>query len=376
MNTVEGKVATAEGKLAGLTGTVVEDIAAAVLVEENRAKGVESGLDTRLGTLETKVNTDHEGRIAGLEAKFTGEDSVADQIADAVAAAEGRVDNKLATKADKETYEAYVSANNERVAAVEKEIDDEVLRATGAEAAINAKIGGSYGVEEGQVTVAADIQAAKAAAAEAQRTIDEFLTGEGIDPDKVENLKEIVKYIEDHGAEYSALVEDLGDLSDAIDVLNGNAETAGSVAKAVADAEGRINATIVANEKVTSEALTKLDGRIDTLEAISAGTEISGIKGRLDVLETEVNTNIPQDIADAKAGAEATAAADATSKANTAESNAKGYADGLIAAEVTRSNKYADDAVAVEAAKVSANTAAIAALDAKVAEGLAWVKFE
>ena len=147
-------------------------------------------------------------------------------------------------------------------------------------------------------------------------------------------------------------------------------------AKAVADAEGRINATIEANEKVTAEALTELDGRVDALEAISAGTEISGIKGRLDVLETEVNTNIPQDIADAKAGAEATAAADATSKANTAESNAKGYADGLIAAEVTRSNKYADDAVAVEAAKVAANTAAIAALDAKVTEGLAWVIFE
>lgn len=385
MTAVEGKASAAEGKLAGLTGTVVEDIAAAVLVEENRAKGVESGLDTRLGTLETKVNTDHEGRIAGLEAKFTGEDSVADQIADAVAAAEGRVDEKLATKADKDTFEDYVESNDEALAGVKKTAEDEVTRAKAAEALLDEKIGVPSGVEgvsaySKDYTVGMDVKAAKDAAAEAQRTIDEFLTGEGIDPNKVENLKEIVKYIEDHGAEYSALVEDLNDLSDAIDVLNGNAETAGSVAKAVADAEGRINATIEANEKVTAEALTELDGRVDALEALSAGTEISGIKGRLDVLENEVNNNIPQDIADAQAAAETTAAADATSKANTAESNAKGYADDLIAAEETRSDKYADDAVAAEAliarAAEKANADAIAALDAKVTEGLAWVIFE
>ena len=383
MTTVEGKASAAEGKLAGLTGTVVEDIAAAVLVEENRAKGVESGLDTRLGTLETKVNENHEGRIADLEALFgEGEGSVSDQIADAVSALESTVNGKLDTKADKATYEAYVSDNDERVAAAEKAIADETDRAEAAETLLNEKIGVPAGVEgvsaySKDYTVGMDVKAAKDAAAEAQRTIDEFLTGEGVDPNAIENLKEIVEYITNHGAEYSALVEDLGDLSDAIDVLNGNAETAGSVAKAVADAEGRINATIEANEKVTAEALTELDGRVDALEALSAGTEISDIKGRLDVLETEVNTNLPQDILDAKNSAIETAAGDATSKANTAEANAKGYADDLIAAEETRSNEYADGKVAaLKDGEVKANTEAIAALDAKITEGLAWVIFE
>jgi hypothetical protein len=78
----------------------------------------------------------------------------------------------------------------------------------------------------------------------------------------------------------------------------------------------------------------------------------------------------------AQAAAINAAASDATSKANAAEAAAKSYADGLIAAEVTRSNKYTDDAVAVEAAKVAANTAAISALDTKVTEGLSWVEFE
>lgn len=373
MTTVEGKASAAEGKLAGLTGTVVEDIAAAVLAEENRAKGVESGLDTRLGTLETKVNTDHEGRIAGLEAKFTGEDSVADQIADAVAAAEGRVDGKLATKADKETYEAYVSANNERVGAVEKEIDDEVLRATGAEAAINAKIGGSYGTEEGQVTVAADIQAAKDAAAEAQRTIDEFLTGEGIDPNKVENLKEIVKYIEDHGAEYSALVEDLGDLSDAIDTLNGKVDVA-KVSEAIATAKGEAisSANGYADGLIAAE-VSRADGKYEE-KGVAAGlvnglaegavaanaTAISGLQG-------QVGTGtVDSRIATAKSEAIAAAGEAADQKIadlKLGETYEKvGVAQGLV-------NGLANGAVA-------ANTAAIAALDAKVAEGLAWVTFE
>lgn len=375
MTTVEGKASAAEGKLAGLTGTVAEDIAAAVKVEKERAEAAEQALGERIDPLAT-ASSDHEGRITELEGLFTGTEggSVQDLIDSAIDKNNTDVVTPgLAAKADKAEYEAYKAANDERVAAAEKEIDDEVLRATAAEAGLQEQIGSGFSKD---ATVAAAVKSAQDAAGAAQKTIDDFLTGNGVDPDKVDALKEIIAYMEEHGEEYQAVVDNLDTLNTDVATLKGDAETAGSVAKAVADAEGRINATIEENEETTAAALTELDGRVDALEAISAGTELSGIKGRLDVLEAEVNTNIPQDIADAKAGAEATAAADATSKANTAESNAKGYADGLIAAEVTRSNKYADDAVAVEAAKVSANTAAIAALEAKVDAGLAWVTFE
>ena len=374
MTTVEGKAATAEGQLAGLTETtVMAEIAKQVAAEAAIARKAEGDLVARVEPLET-ASADYAERIEALETNMGEGGSVDAQIDAKIAAYNtNTVQPGLESKADKATYEAYVAANDAAVAAVKKTAEDEVTRATAAEAGLQEQIGSGFSKD---ATVAAAVKSAQDAADAAQKTIDDFLTGEGVDPNKVDALKEIIAYMEEHGEEYQAVVDNLDTLNTDVATLKGDAETVGSVAKAVADAVARLNATIEANEKVTAEALTELDGRVDALEAISAGTEISGIKGRLDVLETEVNTNIPQDIADAKAGAEATAAADATSKANTAESNAKGYADGLIAAEVTRSNKYADDAVAVEAAKVAANAAAIAALDAKVAEGLAWAIFE
>ena len=374
MTTVEGKAKANEDKLAGLTETtVMAEIAKQVKVADDRAVAKENELAGKISTLETTVNTDHEGRIDALESRFEGDGSVENQIATAVEAAEARVQEKLDKKVETSVYDAYVKSNDEAVAAVKKTAEDEVTRATNAEAGLQEQIGSGFSKD---ATVAAAVKSAQDAADAAQKTIDDFLTGEGVDPNKVDALKEIIDYMTEHGEDYQAVVDNLDTLNTDVATLKGDAETEGSVAKAVADAEGRINATIEANEEVTAQALTDLDGRVDALEAISAGTELSDIKGRLDVLATEVNTNIPQDIADAQAAAEATAAADATSKANTAESNAKGYADGLIAAEVTRSNKYADDAVAVEAAKVATNTAAIAALDAKVPEGFSWVTFE
>ena len=373
MTTVEGKVATAEGQLAGLTeATVMAEIAKQVAAEAEIARKAEGDLVARVEPLET-ASADYKTRIETLEGKFTGEDSVADQIADAVAAAEGRVDGKLATKADKETYDAYVSANNERVGAVEDAVEAEVLRATGAEDAINAKIGGNYGVEEGQVTVAADIQAAKAAAKTAQDTIDNFLTGEGIDPDKVETLKEIVKYIEEHGAEYSALVEDLGDLSDAIDTLNGKVDVA-KVSEAIATAKGEAvsSANGYTDEKIAAEVL-RADGKYEekgVAADLVAALENGAVKTNADailVLQGKVDVEkVSTAIATAKTEA-ITAAGEAADQKiaglKLGETYEKvGVAQGLV-------NGLANGAV-------KTNTEAIAALDAKVAEGLAWVKFD
>lgn len=374
MNTVEGKVATAEGQLAGLTeATVMLEIAKQVKVADDRAVAKENELAGKISALETTVNTDHEGRIDALEAKFTGEGSVADQIADAVEAAEGRVQAKLDKKVETSAYNEYTTANDARVKAVEDNLGAEITRATAAEEAIQKQIGTGFSET---ATVAAAVKSAQDAADAAQKTIDDFLKGEGVDPNKVDALKDIIDYMTEHGEDYQAVVDNLDALNTDVATLKGDAETVGSVAKAVADAEGRINATIEANEEVTAKALTELDGRVDALEAISAGTEIDGIKDRLEALETEVSTNIPQDIADAQAAAEATAAADATAKANAAEAAAKSHAETKASEAQAAAEATAAAALAVEAAKVAANTAAIAALDAKVDAGLAWVEFE
>lgn len=373
MTTVEGKAATAEGQLAGLTETtVMAEIAKQVKVETDRATGVEGGLDERLDTLETTVNTDHEGRIDALETLFSGSEgeSVQGLINTAVEALEEKINGELEKKVDDEEFQGYVESNDAALAGVKKTAEDEVTRATAAEAALQEQIGEGFSKD---ATVAAAVKSAQDAADAAQKTIDDFLTGEGIDPNKVDALKDIITYMEEHGAEYEAVVENLDTLNADVATLKGDGE--GSVAKAVADAKAEINATIEENERVTAEALTDLDGRVDALEALGLEGVIDGFEDRIAANEAAVAT-VDSRIATAKGEAIEAAAGDATSKANTAESNAKGYADGLIAAEVTRSNKYADDAVAVEAAKVAANTAAITALDAKVAEGLSWVVFE
>ena len=382
MTTVEGKAKANEDKLAGLSeATVMAEIAKQVAAEAEIARAAEEALSGRVDTLET-ASEDYAGRLDTLEGYFDGEgEGVSAIVAAAIAENNNTVVTPgLAAKADKATYEAYVAANDAAVAAVKKTAEDEVARAEAAEALINEKIGVPAGVEGVEAyskdyTVGQDVKAAKDAAAAAQKTIDDFLTGEGVDPNAVDALKDIISYMEEHGGQYEDVVENLETLNGDVATLKGDANTAGSVAKAIADAEGRINATISEKELVTAQAITDLGDRVDALEDLGLEDVLEGLEGRVAANEAAVAT-VDSRIATAKGEAIADAAADAASKANTAESNAKGYADGLIAAEVTRSNKYADDAVAVEAAKVATNTAAISALDAKVTEGLSWVAFE
>lgn len=375
MTTVEGKAATAEGQLAGLTETtVMAEIAKQVKVEADRALEAEGKLAERVTPLET-ASADYEERIGVLESFISGGEegeSVQDLIDSAIEKNNTDVVTPgLAAKADKATYEAYVIANDAAVAAVKKTAEDEVTRATAAETGLQEQIGEGFSKD---ATVAAAVKSAQDAADAAQKTIDDFLTGEGVDPNKVDALKDIITYMEEHGEDYQAVVDNLDTLNTDVATLQGKVDVE-KVSEAIAAAKEEVLGVITENEKTTAAALTELDGRVDALEALELGAVVEDFEGRIAANEAAVAT-VDSRIATAKSGAEATAAADATSKANIAESNAKGYADGLIAAEVTRSNKYADDAVAVEAAKVAANTAAISALDAKVTEGLAWVEFE
>lgn len=382
MTTVEGKAATAEGQLAGLTETtVMAEIAKQVEVEADRALEAEGKLAERVAPLET-ASADYEERIGVLESFISGGEegeSVQDLIDAAIVANNTSVVNPgLESKADKATYEAHVEAyeayktsNDAAVAAAQKAIEDEATRALSIEAGLQEQIGEGFSKD---ATVAAAVKSAQDAADAAQKTIDDFLTGEGVDPNKVDALKDIISYMEEHGDDYQAVVDNLDTLNTDVAALQGKVDVE-KVSTAIAAAKEEILGVIIENEETTAAALTDLEGRVDDLEALKLSEVIAGFEGRIAANEGAVAT-VDSRIATAKAGAEETAAADAASKANAAEAAAKSYADGLIAAEVTRSNKYADDAVAVEAAKVAANTAAISALDTKVTEGLAWVEFE
>jgi hypothetical protein len=381
MTTVEGKASAAEGQLAGLSeATVMAEIAKQVKVETDRATGVEGGLDTRLDTLETKVNTDHEGRIGVLEAFISGGEegeSVQDLIESSVNALEEKINGELEKKANDEEFQAYVKSNDEALAAVKKTAEDEVSRAVAEDALLHEKIGVPAGVEGVEAyskdyTVGQDVKAAKDAAAAAQATIDNFLTGEGIDPDKVENLKEIVKFIEDHGTEYQGLVDSISGLETDVAGLQAKVDTTGTVSEAIATAKEEILGEITSNEETTAAALTELDGRVDALEALDLGNKVTNFEGRIAANEAAVAT-VDSRIATAKGEA----IADVDGKLASAKTELQGYADQAEADALSAAQGYADEKVkGLADGAVAANTLAISNLDAKVTEGLSWVIFE
>ena len=106
------------------------------------------------------------------------------------------------------------------------------------------------------------------------------ILSEGIDAEKVDGVKDLIKYVEEHGTEVTGMKEDISENAAAI-------------------------------KTIQEESLVGLDGRLDVLEAKFGGAEGS----------------VEDQIADAKQAAIDAAAADATSKANAAEANAKSHAE-------------------------------------------------
>lgn len=378
MTTVEGKASAAEGKLAGLTGTVAEDIAAAVKVEKERAEAAEKALADRVTPLE-EASEDYADRIADLETAVGEGGNVATQISNAISANNTNyVDVEVAKKADKATYEAYVEANDEAVAAAQKTANDEVTRAQNAEAAINEKIGVPSDVEgvseySKDYTVGQDVKAAKDAAAAAQKTIDDFLTGEGVDPDKVDALKDIIEYMETHGTQYEDVVENLGTLNNDVAGLKEQVGT-GKVDDRIATAKSEaINAANGYADGLIAAEVERADGKyeekgvaaglVSALETGAVATNannITALQGKVDV--EKVSTAI------ATAKGEAITAAGEAADQKIADLKLDetyekvGVAQGLV------------DGLANGAVK--ANADAIVALEAKIDNGLAWVTFE
>lgn len=343
--------------------TVKAVIDAAVKVEADRATGVESGFNTRIGNLET-TSGEHTAAIEALQAAVGEGGDVATQIESAINTFNTDVVTPgLAGKADKATYEAYVAANDVAVAAVKKTAEDEVTRAKAAEADLQDQID----------TISADVEAAQAAADAAQKTIDDFLTGEGVDPNKVDALKEIIAYMEEHGEDYQAVVDNLYTLDTDVATLKGKVDvekvsTAIATAKgeAVTAANGYADGLIedeVERAEAAYEKIGVAAGLVNGLAqgAVAANTSaISTLQGKVDV--EKVSTAI------ATAKSEAITAAGEAADQKIADLKLEetyekvGVAEGLV-------NALANGAV-------KTNTAAIAALDTKITEGLSWVTFE
>lgn len=376
MTTVEGKAKANEDKLAGLTETtVMAEIAKQVAAEAAIARKAESDLADRVTPLET-ASADHEDRIDVIEAFIAGGEegeSVQDLIDAAIAANNTTVVTPgLAAKADKATYEAYVSANDERVAAAEKAISDEETRALAAEAGLQEQIGEGFSKD---ATVAAAVKAAHDAADAAQKTIDDFLTGEGVDPNKVDALKDIITYMETHGTQYGDVVKNLGTLNTDVaglkeQVGTGTVDSRIATAKeeAVEAANGYADGLIEVEVERAEAAYEKIGvaaGLVKALEEGAVATNATAISG----LKEQVGTGtVDSRIATAKSEAITAAGEAADQKIADLKLDetyekvgvAKGLVDGL-----------ANGAVAQ-------NTTDIANLKASLEAGdsLAWAQFE
>jgi hypothetical protein len=155
-------------------------------------------VEGRASALET-TTAEHAEAIEALQGAVGEGGSVGVQIDNKIAALDATVGSQVIAEGKHVAVEV-VEVDGKLTAAtvvedfsdITKSISDEETRALAAEAAINEKIGGSYSKD---ATVAADIQAAKDAAAAAQSDIDAFMKGEAIEGSTLDTLKEIQSWI-------------------------------------------------------------------------------------------------------------------------------------------------------------------------------------
>lgn len=194
-----------------------------------------------------------------------------------------------------------------KITAVETAVATEKSRAEGIEAGLESRLA----AVEGDYLKGSD-------KTELQGNID-TLTGvvetlrDGVDADKVDGVKDLIKYVEDHGSEVTGMQEDIAENASAIEGVAGRMTTA----------EGKI--TTLEGAVATKAEKEYVDGKVDALQGVDAGfeTRIAAIEGKFGGADGSVEDMI----ADAKAEAISAAAGDATSKANQALVDAKAYAD-------------------------------------------------
>ena len=198
--------------------------------------------------------TDNAEDIAALEA-LVGDTGVSTQITTAIA-----------DKADKATTLAgYGITDGMTKTEIEQAIEDAQYDDTALEARVKANED-AIGVLNGNSSVEGSVDKKVADA------INDFATKVS-DDDTVNTYKELIDYAAEHGSEFTELVGEVTNNKNAIATLNGDASTAGSVAKKIADAIAAENL----DQYATDEELAALAGRVTTAE------------GEIDQLQTDVD---------------------------------------------------------------------------------------
>lgn len=294
-----GNVATAQEALQKNIDAV-DAKADAAQEAANKAQGEVDALETYVGTIPTTATaTDIVGYVQEKTAGIAT-DTALEELTGRVAQNEADIDAIEADylkDADKTELSDLISAEASRAdtaekanAAAIKAIQDDYLKASDKEEL------------QGGIDTNADAIAA------VKEDVDAFFADADMTESAKDTLKELQAYIASDETGAAAMTASIRQNADDIDAVEGRLDTAEGK---ITTAEGKI----AANE----QAISALQGEDTT------------IKGRIDALESAVGESgsVAEDIGTAKQEAIDAAAADATSKANTAETNAKGYADGL-----------------------------------------------
>lgn len=356
--------------------TAKEYADAAVLVEKNRAEGVESGFNTRIGNLETAIGEN--GSVATQIASAIAElDSSASHTAgaDGLALSVELVDGKVTSIAGSiaaETYDAFgaaaaaqsaaegkaaelvgglengqVKLNKEAIAAIkngasvndfaatEAAIADAKKAGTDANTALETYKGlndAAVALKAAQADLEAEIDRATKAE-QANAAAIELLTN-GVDQDKVDGVKDLIDYVEKHGPEVTGMKEDIADNAEAI------AKEVKDREDAVKGVQDQIDALGIKDGKVESAAMAdKADSLTDNAKA-----EVKGVK-----VDNATNADEAAHAVNADNAADAAKLGGVAAADYALKTDAQGYADKAL----EDAQKYADQAEldAIAAAK-------------------------
>lgn len=276
-----------------------------------------TGLSDKLTALEN-ADTANSNAITEINNKIgevAADKTLVQMIADAQAAA---TYDDTAIKAD-------IKANSDAI---------DIIEADYLKAADKTELSNAIALKANQADLEAEIARAKAAE---QANADAItLLTDGVDQDKVDGVKDLINYVETHGAEVTGMKEDIQANTDAIAALKDGSAVVGNATNAenaenAKEAEHATNADNATNADSAKEAdhATNADNATNAEKAVEA--DHAAVADKIgEIAAADVATK--SDVATAKQEAIETAATNATNKANAAKEAANEYSDSLIAA--------------------------------------------
>lgn len=316
------------------------------------------------------LNTAMDSRVDALEAKFTGEDSVADQIADAVA-----VETEAREQAIAGLQSQIGEASAEGKAATGLHADIEALETLVGDEAVATQISKAVAAEAEIARAAekANADAIKAISDDYLKKADKTelegkiksnadaiaLLTNGVDEEVVDGVNDLIQYVKDHGTEVTGIKADIKANADAIDAIEADylkAADKTELSGLITGLDTRMGAAETAiGTKAAQADLEALDDRVEAVEG-ELNTATTGLKARMTQAEADI------DALEAKVG-DKTVAEQIEAAVEEAKTDASNK-DAVVLAEVTAAVKqHNTDKAALEAAIAKkANDADLAAI--------------